>query len=78
MVNKSHIKKERNSTKRKTVLEKKGYKKGKLPKGKELHHVISVVEGGKTTTRNTRVIDIKKHKQIHKNRRRRGGSKSKI
>ena len=53
-------------------LEEKGYKSGKLPKGKELHHVKPVAEGGKTTPKNTRVISKVKHKKIHKNRRKRG------
>ena len=71
-VSKAKIKKERSSKKVKKVLEKKGYKKGKIPKGKELHHIKTVAEGGKTTPKNTRVISKTKHKKIHKNRRRRG------
>ncbi len=65
---KAAIKKERDPEKVKKVIKQKGYKDGELPKGKELHHVIPVVEGGKTTKKNTRVISATKHKQIHKNR----------
>jgi hypothetical protein len=71
-VSKTKIKKERSPTKVKKVLEKKGYKNGKVPKGKVLHHVKSVAKGGKTTPKNTRVISETKHKNIHKNRRKRG------
>ena len=71
-VSKTKVKKERSPTKVKKVLEKKGYKKGKLPKDKELHHVKPVAKGGKTTSKNTRVISKAKHKKIHKNRRKRG------
>ncbi len=71
-VSKTKIKKERSPKKVKKVLEKKGYKKGKLPKDKELHHVISVAKGGKTTPKNTKVVSKSKHKKIHKNRRKRG------
>ena len=71
-VSKAKIKKERSSKKVKKVLEKKGYKNGKVPKGKVLHHVKSVAKGGKTTPKNTRVISKAKHKKIHKNRRKKG------
>ena len=71
-VSKTKVKKERSPTKVKKVLEKKGHKEGKLPKGKILHHVKSVSEGGKTTSKNTRVISKAKHKKIHKNRRKKG------
>ena len=71
-VSKTKIKKERSPKKVKKVLEKKGYKKGKAPKGKELHHIKAIAEGGKTTPKNTRVISKVKHKKIHKNRRKRG------
>jgi len=71
-VSKAKIKIERSPKKVKKVLEKKGYKEGKLPKGKELHHVTLVSEGGKTTPKNTRVISKAKHKKIHKNRRKKG------
>lgn len=69
---KTKIKKERSPAKIKKVLEEKGYKKSKLPKGKELHHVKPVSEGGKTTAKNTRVVSKTKHKNIHKNRRKKG------
>ena len=69
-ISKAKFKKERNPKKVKRVLEEKGYGEGKLPKGKELHHVKQVAEGGKTTPKNTRVISKTKHKNIHKNRRR--------
>ncbi len=65
---KAEIKKERDPEKVKKVIKQKGYKDGELPRGKELHHIIPVVEGGKTTKKNTRVISVAKHKQIHKNR----------
>ena len=71
-VSKTKVKKERNPKKVKNVLEKKGYKEGKLPKDKELHHVKPVAEGGKTTPKNTRVISKAKHKKIHKNRKEKG------
>ena len=71
-VSKAKIKKERSPTKVKKVLEEKGYKGGKAPKGKELHHTKPVAEGGKTTPKNTRVISKAKHKKIHKNRRKKG------
>lgn len=71
-VSKAKIKKERSPTKIKKVLEKKGHIKGKTPKGKELHHIIPVAEGGKTTPKNTRVISKQKHTKIHKNRRKKG------
>jgi len=70
-VSKTKVKKERNPKKVKKVLEKKGYKEGKLPKDKELHHVKPVAEGGKTTPKNTRVISKVRHKKIHKDRRKR-------
>jgi len=68
-VSKTKIKKERSPIKVKKVLKEKGYGEGKLPKGKELHHTKSVAKGGKTTSKNTRVISKAKHKEIHKNRR---------
>ncbi len=69
---KAEIKRERDPEKVRRVIEKKGYKDGKLPQGKELHHVIPVSQGGKTTLKNTRVISRTKHKQIHENRREKG------
>lgn len=71
-VSKKSAKKERSHTKIKKVIKKKGYPKGKLPKGKELHHTKTVAKGGKTTKKNTKVVSKPKHKQIHKNRRKRG------
>ena len=71
-VSKAKVKKERSPKKVKKVLKEKGFEKGKLPKGKELHHVKPVAEGGKTTPKNTRVISKTKHKKIHKNRRKKG------
>ena len=71
-VSKAKIKNERSPKKVKEVLKEKGYVKGKLPKGKELHHAKPVSEGGKTTPKNTRVISKAKHKIIHKNRRKKG------
>ncbi len=66
------IKKERDPKKIKNVLKQKGYKSGKLPSGKVLHHIKTIAEGGKTTPKNTRVISNKKHIEIHKNRRKSG------
>ena len=63
------VKKERSPEKIKEVIKKKWHKSGKLPKGKELHHVKPVADGGKTTAKNTKVVTKAKHKQIHKNRR---------
>ncbi|MBU1255474.1 hypothetical protein KKH35_01230, partial [Patescibacteria group bacterium] len=56
----------------KKVIKQKGYKTGKLPKGKVLHHSKPVAEGGKTTKKNTCVIPKGKHKRIHKNRSEKG------
>ena len=69
---KAHIKKERDPKKVKSVVKRKGFPGGKLPQGKELHHIKPVVEGGKTTLRNTKVVSEAKHKQIHKNHRKQG------
>ncbi|MBA7482703.1 hypothetical protein ES705_08688 [subsurface metagenome] len=69
---KAQIRRERSPAKRKEVLEKKGYPKGKLPKGKELHHVKPVSKGGKTRPKETRVVSKVKHKKIHAERRKRG------
>ena len=71
-VTQAQIKRERGSKKTKDVIKQKGYKSGKLPKGKELHHVKVVSQGGKTTNKNTRVVTKAKHKQIHANRRAKG------
>ena len=69
---KSQVKKERSPSKVKKVIKKKGYPSGKLPKDKELHHVKSVAQGGKTTKKNTKIVSKPKHKKIHKNRRKKG------
>ena len=69
---KSQIKKERAPKKVTKVIKQKGHPSGKLPKGKILHHVKPVAVGGKTTKKNTRVITKTQHKQIHKNRNKRG------
>jgi len=71
-VSKKAMKKERSPEKVKKVIKKKGYPKGKLPKGKVLHHTKPVAKRGKTTKKNTRVVSKAKHKRIHKNRRRKG------
>ena len=70
---KAQIRKERSPEKVQKVLKQKGYPDGELPKGKVLHHIKPVVEGSKTTPKNTRVIPKVKHEQIHANRRKRGG-----
>lgn len=69
---KAQAKKERSPKKIKKVLKQKGYKGGKVPKGKVPHHVKPVAERGKTTKKNIRVIPKGKHKKIHKNRRKKG------
>jgi len=69
---KSQVKKERSPEKIEKVVKAKGYPGGQLPKGKELHHVKPVAEGGKTTPKNTRIVTTTKHKQIHANRMKRG------
>ena len=71
-VTKAAIKKERDPKKVKKVIKQKGYPKGKLPKGKVLHHVKPVATGGKTTKKNTRVVTKAKHIKIHKNRAKKG------
>lgn len=65
-------KKERNPSKIKKIIKQKGFPSGKLPQGKELHHIKPVSQGGKTTSKNTKVVTKAKHQQIHKNRRKRG------
>ena len=62
----------RSPTKIKKILKKRGYKGGKPPKGKVVHHVKPVAEGGKDTPKNIRVISAHKHKIVHKKRRERG------
>lgn len=56
----------------KKILEKRGYPEGKPPKGKVVHHVKPLKEGGKDTPGNIRVIPKGKHERIHKHRRARG------
>jgi len=63
---------QRSTAKVAKVIRAKGYPTGKLPKGLVLHHVKPVATGGKTTTYNTRVVTVAKHKQIHANRRAEG------
>ena len=60
-VPKTAIKKEHDPKKVEKVIKQKGYDSGKLSKGKELHHVKPVSEGGKTTPKNTRVVAKAKH-----------------
>ncbi len=69
---KTHIKKARSRKTISKVIKKKGIKSGKLPRGKELHHIKPVAEGGSTTTKNTRIVTKAKHKRIHANRKKRG------
>ena len=69
---KTQVKKGRSPQKVEKAIKAKGHPSGKLPKGKELHHVKPVAEGGKTTPNNTRIISKAKHKKIHSNRRKRG------
>jgi hypothetical protein len=69
---KHEIKEARDPKKKEKVLKEKGVKSGVLPQTKELHHVKPVAEGGKTTSKNTRIVTPKKHEQIHKNRRKKG------
>ena len=69
---KPQVKKERRSVKVKKVIKQKGHPSGKLPKSKVLHHVKPVATGGKTTKKNTHIVTKTKHKQIHKNRNKRG------
>lgn len=54
------------------ILKKRGYKNGEPPPGREVHHVVPLAEDGKDTPKNIRVIPIWKHRQIHKNRKKRG------
>ena len=68
----SQIKRERSRSKVAGVVKQKGYPGGKLPPGKELHHVKPVAEGGKTTPKNTQVVTKQEHKRIHANRRKKG------
>jgi len=63
---------ERSRAKVQRVNKQHGYPGGKLPAGKELHHVKPVAEGGKTTKKNTRVVSQTEHKRIHANKRKKG------
>jgi len=54
------------------ILEKRGYKNGEVPRGKEVHHIKPLIKGGKDTPKNIIVIPKTKHQQIHKNRKERG------
>lgn len=56
----------------KRILEKRGYKDGKVPRGKEVHHILPLAEGGRDVPSNIRVLSRAKHKQIHRNRSKRG------
>ncbi|MGI9347414.1 MAG: HNH endonuclease signature motif containing protein [Gammaproteobacteria bacterium] len=69
---KQQVKTERSHAKVTRVIKQKGYESGKLPQGKELHHVKPVSQGGKTTNANTRVVTATKHQKIHQNRREKG------
>lgn len=69
---KAKIKKERSPAKRKKVLEEKGYKGGKLPKSKVLHHKSPLAKGGETTPKKTRVMKKKRHTELHAKRRKKG------
>ena len=62
----------RNQAEIKKILKKRGYKGGKTPKGKVVHHIEPKAKGGKETPKNIRVISEAKHKRIHKQRRKRG------
>jgi len=64
-------KREADQEKIQKILEKRGYKNGEVPKGKEIHHIKPLVNGGKDTPGNLVVLSKKKHQQIHKNRRER-------
>ena len=65
-------KREADQEKIKRILEKRGYKDGKPPRGHEAHHIKPLAEGGKDTPKNIKVIKTSKHRQIHKNRQKRG------
>lgn len=69
---KSQVKTERSRSKVAKVVKEKGHPSGKLPEGKELHHLKPVAEGGKTTSKNTTVVTRKEHKKIHSANRKKG------
>ena len=54
------------------ILKDRGYKDGEPPRGYDVHHIKPLAEGGKDTPGNIRVIKKTKHRQIHKNREKRG------
>jgi len=54
------------------ILEKRGYKDGKPPRGHEVHHIKPLAEGGKDTPKNLMVIKKTRHQQIHANRKKQG------
>lgn len=68
---KAEVKKERDPTKLRKVLEKKTGKPA-LPKWLEAHHKKPVAEGGKTTPKNIKIVSIPEHKAIHKKNRAKG------
>ena len=65
-------KREADEKKIKKILERRGYKDGKPPRGHEVHHIKPLAAGGKDTPKNIRVIKTSTHREIHKNRRARG------
>ena len=65
-------KREADEKKIKKILEQRGYKGGKAPRGSEVHHIKPLAEGGKDTRENIRVVKTPQHRLIHKNRRARG------
>ncbi|PIT88272.1 MAG: hypothetical protein COU29_03325 [Candidatus Magasanikbacteria bacterium CG10_big_fil_rev_8_21_14_0_10_36_32] len=66
------MKRKADAEKIKKILEKRGYPNGEVPRGHEVHHIKPLAKGGKDTPKNLVVIKVSKHKQIHKNRRKRG------
>jgi hypothetical protein len=65
-------KSKRNQAKIKKILKQRGYKSGKAPKSKVIHHIKPKAKKGRDTSKNIRVIAEGKHKRIHRNRRKRG------
>lgn len=62
----------RNQVKIKKILQQRGYKDGEVPRGKVVHHIKPIAEGGKDTPKNIRVVSKSKHIKIHERRRERG------
>ena len=62
----------RSQVKIRKILKQRGYKGGKVPKGKVAHHVKPKSKGGKETRRNIRVISKTKHIRVHRNKRKGG------